>query len=1426
MKIRALNEPEASNSTSDESSNDAEGKQPANLTKDALEEQCFEKYRRALIAIQEDKRDDAKDLLEELNDELMDLSSDDATLMQLRFSVLKNLGNLADEDVDHFIEALTIDPTDISLWIKAGDRCVKMSNFALARHCYEQALSINPENWVAIDRLIEVYYIIHLPFELYDICARALVLNPHHKKAKIFTQEVIRLQPSLTALQEKTQPENGELTSCQMVGYLEQVKRKRRNHIDMELQKFKKPRLSITLDTTRTQSLSSLGNYIIKIYERFAKQGLTRNSVIDLTLNNSITFAQHINGCTNSLSNNQNSSEPQTTSSQDVDMAIEGDGTSISDKSNDKSNNRDDGNVSLDDADQNKSNSRNRLNQTFQKSSSLSFAAMLFPMDLGDKRRSSRNRANQDDTFSFKMKFDELNELLPECLRIGAIEQVLQQRREEQQKNSQESEKDSQDEPVLVETNLDPVREDLIIKDIVETISGNLQSSSNKDDIKLCDMLHIYLCKLAAKKQNSLPEAFIKIYKIYRRLCPLPHGAFIELNQQSGLSLDELWFTLTANEIAYQKQECLFLLRILEQLNLHLDEGQHKEFLVRLFLILGVNLDHKYLESALSNIEEETRLYASNRKIITRAYIKTLIDRTNEKLQQENEEADNSIDLINKLAPKSENEMSDREIMSLCGAIKSAQVWQRGLDILNQRNDLNLDIIMDTINVCLKNGAKMDAILASKLCKEAISGSRPTTWTCLIRGWKSVLDEDNYSSHANLIRVDKFFELGHQTIGKKATCTSDQGEFLMLYVQHMLEDAETFEERELLGALNCLFGYPNKKPAAVVSHKSQRVPITWAYSEVIYDYLVPEELPTYMSLLRKVGITSELEGLFKEIVAAIPETFNSDASAIENYIEYGLPIPDSKVESHDVTKDIYYYLADYYFKNKDFSKAMKYYHHDLALNRNRFDSWAASGLIRANAIDRALSDGNVSIHDYVEGSFCKLADAALRCFEKATQLKPNEAKATLWIEYGNLTYNMTSLGKRLFIYHDFEAELVGREFSADISKLESRHSHLYSVAERCFKSANELCQSSEVWLHYYMLGKIYEKLDPFKALIHYHKADAQLFYEGASYPKKISYHNPPDLAYESMEVHYRIHSTALKYLLDCPDITQQDMNRLKSFLLNAQRSSFVELEGSPDPRRQMNSSQQIDKDVRLLLSDMEDNICNEAEFDELVFMCLHGMKRCLVRCDKNFKALYRLAYYYRTIHDSGMASEILMTREMQTDRRIRTLLSRKPGVPEFRAAPPDLQGIDSLFKDRKLGNLFFNIWRIPVEEVDRPGSFEHWMFKCTRLLIQTAIDLGDTHLLMNIAFQLSRQPETSKKYLQDKPRILLARFAVNSIIKIVNKAISQANNAVEYRNFISQGLSLTDRFIKGNVFTDQMRKFQQELQQLASRPHDSSSLVQ
>jgi len=1410
MKIKALNEPDVSDTSSDESSSNDNLQQ--GIGKEKLEDLCFERYQRALIAVKDDNQDDAKALLEELEDELRDIQPESETLYQLKFSVYKNLGHLVTGNIDHYVKALEIDPSDISLWIKAGDRGMRAASYRLARYCYEQALKINPKNWIAIDRLIELYYILHLPFELFDLSTKALETNKDYTKAAIMIEEAKKYLPCYKSAKDKLKVTH----SGSIVEKLDVLKKKRQHDLQEELQKFKRARLSINLDTTRTQSLSSFGNYIIKIYERFAKQFITRNTMIDITINSISSFSQQFKGGSiNSQSNNQNSNDLNNTCSQDIEMSNEGEGASNSE--NDKLyKDKADTMVSSDENEHTKSNSRGRQNQSLQKNSSLSFAAMLFPMDLNDKRRSSRNRNNnQYDTFSFKLKFDELNDLLPECLRIGAIEQALQKRRDDLQASMDGKSEDTQEESVLIETTLDPVREDLIIKDVIESISDQAQATGSMiSNIKLSQMFYVYLSKLSAKKQNTLPEAFMKIYKFYRKLCPLPTCVFVEIGPK-GVDLEELWFTLTANEITYQQKECFFLLRILEQLALFLDESQHKEFIVRLFLILGLHSDYRYLEVALQNIEEDTRVYASNRKIITRAHIKTLIDKKTEMMQQESiEDLDNSVEILDRLGPKSENEISDREVQLLCNAIKSTGLWQRGLDILNQRNDLNSDIIIETMNLCLKNGAKMDAILASKLCKEAISGTRPTTWSCLYRGWIRVLDPSEATSPETISNIDKFFDIGHQTLGKKNTCTSDKGEFLMLHVAQLLdEERENFDDRELLNSLHCLFGYPSKRPAAVAGHKAVKVPMIWDYAQTIYTFFEPEELPTYMSLLRKAGITSEVESIFREIANCVPPDLDpkSGVQLIEDFIERGKPLIEPVITDNQVTNNVFYFLADYYFKNKEFAKAKEFYNYDLVINPKRFDSWAASGLLRASGIDKALSEGYVTTSEFVEGWFYHLANTAIRCFERATHLRPDEPKATLWIEFGNLTYNLTSFAARLYIYDDFEFDIDGKA-SEHTMLLVGRHKYLYNLAKRCFKSANRLCMCDEVWLHYYMLGKIYEKTNILKALEYYSKADAQLFHEGASYPRKISYHNPPELAYEAMEVHYRMHAAVLKYLLSSNDMTVDQMLKIKRYILNAQRSPFVELEGCSEPKKAMEAH--IETDVRLMVSDLVDSVVEEKEssFDHLIFMCLHGMKRCLVRCDKNFKALYRLAFYYRNMRDPKTAQDILMSRELKTDRRIENLLALRPHLPIFMTTPPDLRGVDSLFKDRKQGNLFANIWRMPIEEIDRPGCFEHWMFKSVWLLIRISIEMKDANTLSLVSFQLSREPEVSKKYLHNRPRILLGSFAIKSLIQVIMELVERAPTVDLKQKYVKEGISVADRFLKSNLHTDKIRDLYNHLQ--------------
>lgn len=103
-------------------------------------------------------------------------------------------------------------------------------------------------------------------------------------------------------------------------------------------------------------------------------------------------------------------------------------------------------------------------------------------------------------------------------------------------------------------------------------------------------------------------------------------------------------------------------------------------------------------------------------------------------------------------------------------------------------------------------------------------------------------------------------------------------------------------------------------------------------------------------------------------------------------------------------------------------------------------------------------------------------------------------------------------------------------------QMEERRDSMLETAKRCFTSASR-CEGDgdeEEWLIHYMLGKIAEKQKqpPVVYLFHYKQAGYYLHEEAARYPKKIHYHNPPELAMEALEVKWES-KTQQKDLMAC-----------------------------------------------------------------------------------------------------------------------------------------------------------------------------------------------------------------------------------------------------------------------------------------------------
>ena len=76
-------------------------------------------------------------------------------------------------------------------------------------------------------------------------------------------------------------------------------------------------------------------------------------------------------------------------------------------------------------------------------------------------------------------------------------------------------------------------------------------------------------------------------------------------------------------------------------------------------------------------------------------------------------------------------------------------------------------------------------------------------------------------------------------------------------------------------------------------------------------------------------------------------------------------------------ENVFYLLGDYYFKNKEWAKAIDNYMLDLALVPDRFDSWAALALATGSRLETKLNScerlKNI-------GAFFDRSEAALRCF--------------------------------------------------------------------------------------------------------------------------------------------------------------------------------------------------------------------------------------------------------------------------------------------------------------------------------------------------------------------------------------------------------------------------------------------------------------
>ncbi|MGH0151442.1 UNVERIFIED_CONTAM: hypothetical protein FKN15_024092 [Acipenser sinensis] len=110
------------------------------------------------------------------------------------------------------------------------------------------------------------------------------------------------------------------------------------------------------------------------------------------------------------------------------------------------------------------------------------------------------------------------------------------------------------------------------------------------------------------------------------------------------------------------------------------------------------------------------------------------------------------------------------------------------------------------------------------------------------------------------------------------------------------------------------------------------------------------------------------------------------------------------------------------------------------------------------------------------------------------------------------------------------------------------------------------------------------------------------------------------------------------------------------------------------------------------------------------------------------------------------------------------------------------------------------IWRIPVDEIDRPGSFASHMNRSIVLLLEVLSQLKDHNTLLKVSLMLQRTPDQGKKYLRDVDRQLLARRAFFLNVKVLEDTLNKLTGVSE------QPISTLSQSLMGEMTTDVSNK--------------------
>ncbi|XP_053208040.1 uncharacterized protein LOC128392084 isoform X1 [Panonychus citri] len=807
-----------------------------------------------------------------------------------KFYVLKTECELSQNNLDYFLDCSSIAGGDVTLMIETGKRALNQSDFLVARVCCEEAHRISPNNWIVLDTLMGLYFVLDDFSNCLKLAIKGLTADCNYFKARVLIEVILK---SLPTLKSEIPVGLDYLLDCRAAS-----DKTRRTKILDELKKMKQlrdkqkktetqqenVRKSLQSDlNTETMSLESLISALITVNRGMEKQRLNLST-------------SKITG--NPLSNLRPSSK-------------------------EKQNNK-------------------RKCQGH---------------DPPAKRDKKIDETIDEIDETVEIMFQRIFYMLPESISTPEI---------------------VQEDELQMETQNEAQVENLIL---TQFLSKQKSSVSKGKQIHL--LIPDLLYEIASEATTvRLPSNFMDLYGIHRKWKKLPTPLTCSVED---ISVDTTNLILIANEVQFDETEAIFLTESIPYLRDLMSPNDYDKFFIRLLILRGIKeskVDYLLMANEILTKTNLKSVQAANQTVYTSSSLRSMINNMNENnfdtlLDQHRHE-----EIVELLASKSE--LSKQEEKYFCQAIRSSQQWKRGIEILSQSNQYTHQML-NLLRSCLKNGElSINRELAIKLLKLGTEDYNAIAWTCILQVFINEMRLGNTGEEKVVDLIDSV----HFYLGDNGACYHSNGKFLSLSLDFLVNKSNIKREKLILNCLGCF--YKRLKCSLLSAHQGAGLNLRWKDVDIIYNFFIPKTLPTFTSEISK-SIDLNTAKLLCNLLPLIPDNLNPErfSNSVKEYVDHGKPIePSSSIPKDHVTRDLYYYLADYYLKNEEFKKAVQFYFLDLTLNLNRIDSWAGCALAITSQIDQYFSTNCHVIYSsmkrvfFMGGRVCKLFNKAIGLRER------------------------------------------------------------------------------------------------------------------------------------------------------------------------------------------------------------------------------------------------------------------------------------------------------------------------------------------------------------------------------------------------------------------------------------------------------------